>query len=407
MNGFPQDDASLHFRTLLVKGGLDGHDRGIFLVARTLRDAGFEVIYGGRYQSPEEIVRQTIQEDPDVIGISVLSGGHMYVFRRVAELLAAEGVSFPIVGGGIIPVEDREELLRLGVRAIFDPNTNRERDIIPVFEKLGKERRMQQEDANTLWQGIESGDHRALAKFITLLTHKDADAYALAEKFHKSRARKKAHIVGFTGGGGVGKSTLLAQFVLSRPKEYALGVLFVDPPAVSGGAFLGDRIRLQSFSRPIPPRVYARSIAAHETFRGVTPQTPAIIDAMVAAGKEFVFVESMGVGQKDEGFSELVDTLIYVSSPAMGDTMQVMKGGAIETGHLIILNQCDTKGADEMFVLLNTHWGSARSGTDIRVPVLKTNALTGEGMTGLWEAVLARMAKYSISKVQGRRARNA
>jgi methylmalonyl-CoA mutase, C-terminal domain len=109
-------------RVVIAKPGLDGHDRGAKIIARALRDAGMEVIYTGLHQTPEQIVETAIQEDADAVGLSVLSGAHMTLFRRVIELLAERGASdVTVFGGGIIPDEDRPELQRLGVAAIFTP----------------------------------------------------------------------------------------------------------------------------------------------------------------------------------------------------------------------------------------------------------------------------------------------
>ena len=112
-------------RVLVAKPGLDGHDRGAKIVARALRDAGFEVIYTGLHQTPEQIVETAIQEDADAIGLSVLSGAHNYLFRRVLELLREKGAADVVVfGGGIIPPEDVSALKQIGVKEIFAPGTS-------------------------------------------------------------------------------------------------------------------------------------------------------------------------------------------------------------------------------------------------------------------------------------------
>jgi methylmalonyl-CoA mutase C-terminal domain/subunit len=124
------DDAVRRTRVLVAKPGLDGHDRGAKIVARALRDAGFEVIYTGLHQTPEQIVATAAQEDVDAIGLSVLSGAHNYLFARVMELLSERGMDDVVVfGGGIIPPEDGERLKALGVKALFTPGTST-RDII-------------------------------------------------------------------------------------------------------------------------------------------------------------------------------------------------------------------------------------------------------------------------------------
>jgi len=126
-------------RVVVAKPGLDGHDRGAKIVARALRDAGVEVIYTGLHQSPEQIVETAIQEDADAIGLSVLSGAHMTLFRRVVELLAERGVADIVVfGGGIIPEEDFPELERLGVAKIFTPGATTESIVEWVRANVGE-----------------------------------------------------------------------------------------------------------------------------------------------------------------------------------------------------------------------------------------------------------------------------
>jgi methylmalonyl-CoA mutase C-terminal domain/subunit len=129
---------SARTRVVVAKPGLDGHDRGAKIVARALRDAGIEVIYTGLHQTPEQIVETAIQEDADAIGLSVLSGAHMTLFRRVAELLAERGVADIVVfGGGIIPDEDFPELERLGVAKIFTPGATTESIVEWVRANVG------------------------------------------------------------------------------------------------------------------------------------------------------------------------------------------------------------------------------------------------------------------------------
>jgi len=126
-------------RVVVAKPGLDGHDRGAKIVARALRDAGVEVIYTGLHQTPEQIVETAIQEDADAIGLSVLSGAHMTLFRRVVELLAERGVADIVVfGGGIIPEEDFPELERLGVAKIFTPGATTESIVEWVRANVGE-----------------------------------------------------------------------------------------------------------------------------------------------------------------------------------------------------------------------------------------------------------------------------
>jgi len=129
--------AERKIRVLVAKPGLDGHDRGAKIVARALRDAGFEVIYTGLHQTPEQVVAAAIQEDVDAIGLSVLSGAHNYLFRRVLELLREKGADDIVVfGGGIIPPDDAVALKALGVKEIFTPGTSTQKIVTFVRENI-------------------------------------------------------------------------------------------------------------------------------------------------------------------------------------------------------------------------------------------------------------------------------
>ena len=371
-------------RVFLAKGGLDGHDRGILVIAAALRDAGFEIIYGGLYQSPKEIVSQVYQEDPDIVGVSVLSGGHRYVFEELVKILGARIKEYILVGGGIIPPHDREWMIGLGVRAVFEPGTSIEKEMVPVLLRLCESHTKQTPRVETLYKGVKRGSPTALGRFISLLAADDPDAHACiashAKEFPFSR------IVGFSGSGGVGKSSLVAKLVSLLRKSYRIGVVCVDPLSTSGGAFLADRIRMPQDALLEAPHVFIRSLAAHDPFLGVTKQTPPILDAMQAAGKEFIFVETMGRGQEDEGFKNMVDTFVYLVTPDMGDEMQMLKGGVIETADIIVVNKSDREGASQVASLLKEHFGK-REKSGWHIPIVQTNTFTREGVPELWEAI--------------------
>ncbi|MEM3086312.1 MAG: cobalamin B12-binding domain-containing protein [Halobacteria archaeon] len=123
---------------MLAKPGLDGHDRGVKVVARALRDAGMEVIYTGLHQTPEQVVEAAVQEDVDAIGLSILSGAHMALFPRIVELLKKSKLNVPLFAGGIIPEQDVPALRKMGIAAVFGPGTSTETIVKTIREKAGK-----------------------------------------------------------------------------------------------------------------------------------------------------------------------------------------------------------------------------------------------------------------------------
>ena len=275
--------------------------------------------------------------------------------------------------------------MRLGVQAIFDPGSHRANEIIPQMQDIRRQN-VERPDADSLWEGLRQGDTKALAQFITLLARGNSRPQEILDEFFENND-VPCHVVGVSGSAGVGKSSLLARLLVETSES--TGALFVDPCTVSGGALLGDRMQLQALianmSIPVPRHVYARSVAAYESFRGATLWTPSIINTMKAAGKRVVFVESMGMGQEDSGFSSLVDTFIHVVSPDIGE-MQVMKGGEIETENIIVLNKCDRPGSHAIASSLKLNWGRMRP-DGWGIPVIKTSSFTGQGIPELWKAI--------------------
>lgn len=359
-------------KILLAKGGLDGHDRGIHVVARALRDAGFEIVYGGLYCQPEEIARMAIEEDVDIIGISILSGAHIGVFYEVAKILKEKtNDDWFLCGGGIIPEKDIPLLHKMGVKKIFLPGTDT-RDIInfALEAELMKKRK---ETVKSLLERTKKGEIYAASRLMTLATR---GAYREKQRILKSPdLSRETFLIGVTGSGGVGKSTLINKLIHAFRKEgKTVGVVACDPADVSGGAVLGDRIRMQEHL--LDDGVFVRSLAQHENFKAVTPEVPCIIKIFGIMKKDVVIIESVGAGQADMGFKDLVKTLVFVSVPGLGDEIQLLKGGAIKTADIIVVNQVDRPGADITFMQLLQEFGSAKK-------IYKTDSITGEGIAEL------------------------
>lgn len=352
-------------KILLVKGGLDGHDRGILVIARALRDAGEEVIYGGLYRDPEEIASMAIQEDPDLIGISMHSGAHIEIFSDVLDILKKKTKKdWILFGGGIIPQKDIPALHELGVKKIFLPGTDTKKVVDFVKEvRPVKEAGMPMEE---LVLRARCGDTLAASRLMTLVTRGNKEA---------KRVLAGPIVLGVTGPGGVGKSTLIGKLIRAfRAEGKTVGVVVCDPISVSGGSFLGDRIRMGEFFND--GGVFIRSLSQYENYKGVTPETPELIKIFELMKKDVVIVETVGVGQGDLGFKELVKTLVFVTRPRLGDEIQVMKGGAIETADIIVVNQSDQPGADETQDILSREFGTEKK-------IFRTNAITGEGIAEL------------------------
>lgn len=357
----------------------DRHTRGINNITAFLRSAGFEVIYLGHCQSPESIAAAALEEDPDVVGVSILSGAHKKILEKLAELFKNAGDERVIMAGGIIPAKDHKKLKKLGINLIFSPSASIEKDIIPAISALVPKC---SGDVDSLFEKLIAGEKNALAKFITLLV---CENWLAVNKLMSVPQKERAGFrIGFTGGGGVGKSSLISALIKRIYKETKVAAIFADPPAVSGGAVLGDRVRLhqtEDLEVISSPNVFIRSLAAHKIRRGVAPAASHIASVLKQAGFEMILVESVGVGQYDVGFKEEVDLMVWVLNPGMGDEIQMLKGGAIETADIIIVNKSDRAGAATTVSLLKQFFPQK--------PILSAISSPGKsvGIPELWNEI--------------------
>lgn len=359
-------------KILLAKGGLDGHDRGIQVVARALRNAGFEVVYGGLYCQPEQIAGMAIEEDVDMIGISMLSGAHIGVFYETIKILKEKtGEKWFLCGGGVIPEKDVAILEKMGVKKIFLPGTNTE-DIIN-FALEAEAVKKKKESIKSLLEKVKKGETYAASRLMTLATRgTDREKQKILKL---PDLPKETFLIGVTGSGGVGKSTLIDKLIYAfRQENKTVGVVVCDPASISGGAVLGDRIRMQDHA--LDEGVFIRSLVQYENFKAVTPEVPYIVKIFGAMKKDVVIIETVGVGQSDLGFKDLVKTLIWVSIPGLGDEIQLLKGGVVETADIIVVNQSDKVGADKSLQQFLASFGNTKK-------IYKTNSVTGEGIAEL------------------------
>jgi len=363
-------------KILLVKGGLDGHDRGIQIVTKALRDSGFDVIYGGLYCSPEEIAAITIQENVDVVGISTHSGNHLGIFSETIKILKEKtNTHWPIIGGGIIPANDIPALEKMGVDKIYLPSTNIT-EIVEFIKGLKLMKRKKESQQKTI-ERILKGEVFAAASLMSLVEQGDNNAKKIISKLPD--LSPQTIVVGITGFGGVGKSTLINKLIEHfRKDRKTVGVIACDPVSVSRGAVMGDRIRMKDHAQD--EGVFIRSIVQRQNFKGVTPTTPSIIKILGAMKKDIIIVETAGAGQENSGFKDLVKVLVWVSVPGLGDKIQMLKGGGIETANIIVVNQSDKAASYLTFQDLKEHFENTKK-------ICKTNSLTGEGISELVKAI--------------------
>ena len=238
-----------------------------------------------------------------------------------------------------------------------------------------------------------AGDRRALARVVTLIENGAPEAHAILAQLHARGGH--AHVVGITGSPGAGKCTLVTQLARElRRREQRVGVVAVDPSSpFSGGAILGDRIRMQELAGD--PNVFIRSMASRGSLGGLAVATRDTVRALDAAGFDTVIIETVGAGQAEVEIIRAAQSVVVVAVPGMGDDIQAIKAGILEIADIFVVNKADRPGADQtaaelrMLLSLDEH----RAERQWRPPILKTIAATGEGVPELVDA-LARHAAH-------------
>lgn len=363
-------------RILLAKVGLDGHDRGVKVVARGLRDAGLHVIYAGLWQSPEAVVGAVADEDADFLGLSILSGAHMTLVPRVLQLLQEAGLGrVGVLVGGIIPEDDITKLTALGVARVFGPGTSIE-DIAKFLSERGTS-----DMSDALVQRFQEHDRLALTRLLTLAAN--GERLDWVDQALKSSDRK-ARVVALTGSGGVGKSTLLGKLLeLLRARDERVAVLACDPQSsVTGGALLGDRIRMPS--RPEDAALFIRSVATPSGLSGVATHLDLMARLLGAFGFNTVLIETVGAGQGDTAVSCVADIVVVLVQPETGDELQWEKAGQLEIADVVVVHKADLRGAELVESQLREILQADAKG---RPAVLRVSANKQQGIEELWTAI--------------------
>ncbi|MFK7961864.1 MAG: cobalamin-dependent protein [Phycisphaerales bacterium] len=350
-------------RVLLGKMGLDGHDRGVKLIARALRDSGVHVIYSGLWQTPKSLAISARDEDVDCIACSMMSNSHLVLVPRlIDECKKAGRPDMPILVGGIIPAEDVQPMLDSGVKAIFHTGTTMQ-DIVGAVRD------------STIDYGLPSslpGDHAvaSLARAVSLVHEGKAPSEAEAPR------RRPAQVIGLTGSPGAGKSTLVAAMASESVRRgEKLAVIAFDPMSpITSGALLGDRLRVD-FNR-LEEGVFYRSLA----IRGEDYDTlGAMLELIGGAGFDRVIVETVGAGQNETRIRDHVDRTAVVVVPGMGDSVQMDKAGILEIADLFVINKADHEGEHT----LKRELLDIASGR----PIHETIATEGKGVVELLDAL--------------------
>ena len=236
-----------------------------------------------------------------------------------------------------------------------------------------------------LVKGVLAGNRRSIARAITTIENNDPDAQKLIARIYAHTG--KAHIIGLTGAGGAGKSTLIEKIVKEyRRRGRTVGVVAVDPTSpFTGGAFLGDRIRMQELCTD--EGVFIRSMATRNYAGGIARATKDAVKVLDASGKDIVIVETVGAGQSEVEIIKVAQTIVVVHAPGLGDEIQAIKAGVMEIADIFVVNKADRENANKAAIDIQSNLQMNSNDTPWKPPVLKTIALTGEGVQELVDKI--------------------
>ena len=398
----------------------DGHDASISIMRRLLQSMGAEVIHLGHNRSVEEIVAAAVQEDAHAIAISSYQGGHLEFFHYMLECLRDRGGEAIRVfggGGGVIVPDEIAALHEMGVARIFSPEDGQRLGLEGMIGAMLLASDVDHTARRRLTLGsLGSGESQsrwlALSHWISAL-ELGVIAPELLESMREASRKGSVPTIGITGTGGAGKSSLtdelLRRLRLDEDDACSVAILSIDPSRRrSGGALLGDRIRMNAIEPwAAGPRVYMRSLATRDTGTEISAALPDAINACKVAGFDLVMVETSGIGQGDAAIVPLVDCSLYVMTPEYGAASQLEKIDMLDFADFVAINKFDRKGALDALrdVAKQVQRNRKRFAEPPQsMPVFGTTAarFNDDGVTALYQAMLARLTELGLDARPGR-----
>ncbi|UCH47457.1 MAG: methylmalonyl-CoA mutase family protein [Betaproteobacteria bacterium] len=405
--------ATQRIRFVTAASLFDGHDASINIIRRMLQASGAEVIHLGHNRSVEEIVTAALQEDVHGIAVSSYQGGHIEYFKYVIDLLRERGADNIRVfggGGGVIVPAEVKELHDYGVARVYSPEDGATMGLQGMIDDmLARANQDLCAELPTTLDNLSTETHRDLARMITAI-----EGSALPEKLHKALLAKaeqlaKVPVLGITGTGGAGKSSLtdelIRRFRLDQSDRLNIAVIAVDPSRrKTGGALLGDRIRMNALSGE---RIYMRSLATRGGGSEIAACLPDAIASCKCAGFDLIIVETSGIGQGDAAIVPYVDTSLYVMTPEYGAASQLEKIDMLDFADFVAINKFDRRGAEDALRDVSKQYQRNHqlfSQAPDTMPVFGTIAsrFNDDGVTALYQAIVEALKPNGLKLKKGR-----
>ncbi|MCP4118366.1 MAG: methylmalonyl-CoA mutase family protein [Desulfobacteraceae bacterium] len=343
-------------RVVTATSLFDGHDASINIMRRMLQDSGAEVIHIGHNRSAREVVEAAIEEDAQGIAVSSYQGGHVEFFKYMVDLLKDKNASHIKIfggGGGVIVPDEMKELHDYGVTRIYSPDDGATIGLQGIIND-----QMERMDFSTVNPGaldyskLTVDEKYVTANFITAVQtakeKNDASLEGILSKLAEAAGNKRPPVIGLTGTGGAGKSSLTDELILRilmDLKDVNIAILSCDPSRrKTGGALLGDRIRMNSIETG---RVYMRSLATREAQSELPASLPEAIEVAKAAGYDIVIAETAGIGQGDSRIIDLVDLSVYVMTAEFGAPSQLEKIDMLDYADIVVINKFEKRGSED------------------------------------------------------------
>lgn len=388
----------------------DGHDAAINIMRRIIQSTGVEVIHLGHDRSVEEVVNTAIQEDANAIAITSYQGGHNEYFKYMFDLLKQKGADHIKIfggGGGVILPSEIADLQAYGITRIYSPDDGRAMGLQGMINDLVQKSDFAIGDKiNDETNHLEDKNPKAIARLISSAENFPEVAKPFLEQIQLKNKNSKTPVLGITGTGGSGKSSLVDElvrrFLIDFP-EKTIGLISVDPSKrKTGGALLGDRIRMNAINNP---RVYMRSLATRQSNLALSKYVADAIQVLKAANYDIIILETSGIGQSDTEIMDHSDVSLYVMTPEFGAATQLEKIDMLDFADLVALNKFDKRGALDALRDVKKQYQRNHNLWDINpdeMPVFGTIAsqFNDPGMNTLYKSIMDKIVEKTSSDLK-------